>query len=343
MSACSDIAPNYYLDGSLCKPCNSLCATCTGPEEYVCTSCEASAIDYVDSTVKNPKHCTNQCGTSRYHDTANKKCYDCAADCHTCGGTAVADCTYCMSGYFLQPTTKACLTTCVSPLFANAVTRTCDPCDSSCTTCVTSATNCNACASQHFPNSGSFPTSCGTCDTACNECTAAGNTNCQACATNYYPVDQLPNKCVATCTDHANNFYLDGALCKECASECGTCSGPLNSNCYSCAVSHYEIVGHSSASPMHCLNSCPLFYFDQGWQCKCKSLTLTSACLANCEVCDDAATCTTCESGYFYLGTACINPCPSQRYYPNSSTRVCESCSDSHCLDCRPVDKDTCF
>ena len=185
----------------------------------------------------------------------------------------MADCTYCMSAYFLQPTTKACLTTCVSPLFANAVTRTCDPCDSSCTTCVTSATNCNACASQHFPNSGSFPTSCGTCDTACNECTAAGNTNCQACATNYYPVDQLPNKCVATCTDHANNFYLDGALCKECASECGTCSGPLNSNCDSCAVSHYEIVGHPSASPMHCLSSCPLFYFNQGWQCKCKFLS----------------------------------------------------------------------
>ena len=103
VSACSDIAPNYYLDGSLCKPCNSFCATCTGPEEYDCTSCEASAIEYVDSTVKNPKHCTNQCGTSRYHDTVNKKCYDCAADCHTCGGTAVADCTYCMSGYFFNP------------------------------------------------------------------------------------------------------------------------------------------------------------------------------------------------------------------------------------------------
>ena len=148
---------------------------------------------------------------------------------------------------------------------------------------------------------------------------------------------------MATCTDHANNFYLDGALCQECASECGTCSGPLNSNCDSCAISHYEIVGHPSASPMHCLSSCPSFYFDQGWQCKCKSLALISACLANCEVCNDAVTCTTCESGYFYLGTACTNPCPSQRYYPNSSSRVCESCSDSNCLDCRSVDKDTCF
>ena len=56
VSACSDIAPNYYLDGSICKACNSFCATCTGPEEYDCTSCEASAIEYVDSTVKNPKH-----------------------------------------------------------------------------------------------------------------------------------------------------------------------------------------------------------------------------------------------------------------------------------------------
>ena len=184
----------------------------------------------------------------------------CASNCESCSSGDTTDCTNCIAGYFAHPSTLVCGSSCPNGYFPDSTARSCLPCDQSCTTCISSSTNCNSCSSQHFP-SAPFPASCANCDAACNECSGAGNSNCQACAVNYYPVDLLPSTCVANCRDHASNFYLDGSLCKECASECGTCSGPLNSNCDSCAVSRYEIVGHPSSSPMYCLSSCPSFYF----------------------------------------------------------------------------------
>ena len=85
---------------------------------------------------------------------------------------------------------------------------------------------------------------------------------------------------------------------------------------------------------MHCLNACPLFYYDDAWQCK--------DCMAHCEVCNDAVSCTTCETGFFYHGSACLASCPTEGFYPNTVSRVCEACSDSNCLLCSTVDKDTC-
>ena len=208
-----------------------------------------------------------------------------------------------MSGFFAQPSTNECLSSCPTSYFANAATRTCDQCDTSCSTCITSATNCQACKTQYYPTSASLPGTCSQCDAACDECTGAGNTACQACDSAYYPVDLHPTTCLNACTDFAANYFLDSGVCKECASECATCSGLLNQNCISCASSHYEIVGSATANPMHCLSSCPPFYYDDAWQCK--------DCLANCEVCSDSVSCITCGTGYFYLGTACLPSCPA--------------------------------
>lgn len=184
-----------------------------------------------------------------------------------------------MTGYFVYLATNECFNPCPDGYFGNASSGNCEECDASCSTCVTSSTNCLSCASQMYPSSASFPSICSSCDAACDECTAAGHTACQACSANYYLVE-LTSTCVAACSDYAPYYFLDGATCKQCAAECATCSGFLNSNCLSCASSHYEVVGHPSASPLLCLPACPLFYFQDASQCKGKSLLYLSLSLS---------------------------------------------------------------
>ena len=75
MNSCSDVASNYYANGSTCRPCNSLCATCSGGQSYNCNSCASGKIELVDSPLKNPKHCLASCGgsTGTYLDGSNCK------------------------------------------------------------------------------------------------------------------------------------------------------------------------------------------------------------------------------------------------------------------------------
>ena len=45
------------------------------------------------------------------------------------------------------------------------------------------------------------------CDVLCNGCTGGRNTLCSSCDPSAKSIDGVPNKCVAQCSDHANNFY----------------------------------------------------------------------------------------------------------------------------------------
>ena len=39
-----DCGSNYYLDNNVCKICNSKCATCSGPSETNCLSCDGTYL-----------------------------------------------------------------------------------------------------------------------------------------------------------------------------------------------------------------------------------------------------------------------------------------------------------
>ena len=82
VSACSDHAPNYYLDGSICKQCDPLCATCTGAGNSLCSTC-ASSIYSVQATTT----CVSLCSlyaTNYFLDGTT--CKPCNSFCATCTG-----------------------------------------------------------------------------------------------------------------------------------------------------------------------------------------------------------------------------------------------------------------
>ena len=69
LNACTDVGPNYYLDGTVCKACVAPCASCVGPQHYQCNTCTTGAIEYIDSTLKNPVDCKTDCGVETYVDS----------------------------------------------------------------------------------------------------------------------------------------------------------------------------------------------------------------------------------------------------------------------------------
>lgn len=130
----------------------------------------------------------------------------CAANCETCTSGAVADCSYCSSGFYLNPSTNACEASCPNGYYEDASTRTCPQCDDACLLCTgAGSSSCSSCSPQYYDAGGN---TCLGCDPLCDGCTDAGNTFCSACAATKYPVHNT-NTCVTACSDHAANFYLD--------------------------------------------------------------------------------------------------------------------------------------
>lgn len=78
----------------------------------------------------------------------------CALNCDTCSSGSVSDCALCLSGFFFNPLTAACDSSCPDGYFADPVSRACVPCDSACLTCTgPGPSSCSSC-SPHFFSSG---------------------------------------------------------------------------------------------------------------------------------------------------------------------------------------------
>lgn len=209
VDACSDIGTNYYADNTVCRLCNAYCATCSGPLEYNCEQCHASAIEYVTSPLKDPVHCTSLCHPPKLYDALQKTCSDnCSTNCETCTGSTPAECTHCSSGFFAQPTSNECLSGCSSGYFADSASRKCEACDPLCSACTDSTSDsCSECvaSAQLSGTSCSCPTglfldgsSCAPCNFLCSACTGASNSACSACSDGNYSVEGTTT-CVAAC------------------------------------------------------------------------------------------------------------------------------------------------
>ena len=197
----------------------------------------------------------------------------------------MADCSLCLSGFYLHPTTSECVLACPDGYHEDAASRTCSQCSTGCLTCTGSGTSsCPTCSSQYFA-----PTlnQCSPCDPLCNECSGTENTNCDACATNKYSVESTSLTCVSTCTDFGANYYLDDPVCRQCDPLCATCTGAGNSLCSSCASGKYSVEGTSTT----CVSACSDYasnYFLDGSVCK--------PCHLECATCNgpEDYTCDTC-------------------------------------------------
>lgn len=151
VSACADHAPNYYLDWSLCKQCDPLCGTCSGPSSSLCLSCASGKF-----AVAATNTCVSACSDyapSYYLDGST--CRQCDPLCATCTGAGSSSCSSCASGKYLVDGTSTCVSAC-SDYAANYFLdgSTCKQCDLECVTCSGSAAyNCISCINKEIVNS----------------------------------------------------------------------------------------------------------------------------------------------------------------------------------------------
>ena len=103
------------------------------------------------------------CPSGYYKNPSTKGCDPCDVSCSDCTGRNNTECTGYTSGYFLQPESTTCLSTCSIGYCADTLSNTCAPCDACCSNC-TGGTNtqCTSCNPGYLLQPSST-----TCGTAC--------------------------------------------------------------------------------------------------------------------------------------------------------------------------------
>ncbi|KAL4463429.1 hypothetical protein ABPG72_003125 [Tetrahymena utriculariae] len=276
-NACVDCQQEgFYIEfNEFCKQCDSTCKHCQGPYNTQCTDCYDGF--YLD---KNGS-CVN-CKQQGFYVALDKTCQECNYSCKSCSGKD--QCTECQDGFYLQ-------------INQTDNTKSCQQCYSSCLTCNGPNFNqCLTCSStlfklfyyNQFQNQYSdcignqvFVSNgvCKQCDYSCLTCQNDSQV-CNGCKYGYYQNNQ-------------------GESCNACEQTCGSCNGPLNTNCKLCNIERY----------LETDNTCQL-------------------CDPSCLRCNRPANtdCIDCKIGYSFQGKICIK-C-------DQSCARCTGIGPSECKEC---------
>ena len=92
-------------------------------------------------------------------------CAPCHDYCEKCEGGLVTQCTACKSGYFKQPNSKTCASTCPDPYIPDPTTKSCKLCHNYCAECFgATVDDCTSCNSGYYlqpsPNQNTCADSC---------------------------------------------------------------------------------------------------------------------------------------------------------------------------------------
>ncbi|KAL4502619.1 hypothetical protein ABPG73_014376 [Tetrahymena malaccensis] len=278
-NSCLSCQDGYFLSGKQCLPCSSPCKSCN-ISATTCLSC-ISDTDY------QFKSATNKCEPI------------CDSTCQTCSEPKNPfKCTSCNDGTYLN-------------------SNQCQKCQAPCLTCKNLSTQCLSCIDAKY-----------TYDSSTNTCKSNCHISCKTCSN---PDDA--NSC-SSCFDGS---FLNGSTCQQCQSPCQNCQNS-GSNCLSC-VSGYqfkpqntcEIVCASQcktcSKPLDSKSctSCPDGYFLSGTECL--------PCQAPCQNCVDSANkCLSCISSTDYKYISSNNQCQM------ICDSTCKTCNEPNnllkCLDC---------
>lgn len=332
---CISCEPTKYLSSGKCLPCTNNCATCTAVDN--CQSC-------VGNYVLNPESssiakCVDNCPSRKYKDTttAVNTCKDCDVTCETCSDQGANNCLSCTSSKYFSAATSSCesctspcktcissstkCSSCISPkilLGINCVDscgsgtyvrndNTCQPCHSTCKECDNARINgCNKCRDGEYLTAQK---ECSPCDFTCKTCVTNPD-QCESCNSSKYLYE---NKCTDICPD-GNYPQNSDNTCKNCNSNCKTCTGPNVNDCKSC----------NDGSYISSLNTC-------------------EKCDLNCKTCEAPIPkkCLSCDKPNYLSSTdnICVNPCPDSEY-GRDLDRTCQKC-DNSCQKCTgPTSKD---
>ncbi len=133
----------FYIEDEECLPCDSECATCSGPAQSECTSCERGML-----FTPSLGSCSPQCPTPHFFEFSGQ-CLHCTSECASCFERTSDDCLECADGFAMIEGTNTCIASCPSSYFRNATK--CEPCASSCSECTgPGLQDCSLCDSYHY-------------------------------------------------------------------------------------------------------------------------------------------------------------------------------------------------
>ena len=336
-TTCLDSCPNGYYGTSsnTCSSCHAYCSVCTGILISQCSACKSG---YFLQPAPSATTCTNTCPSGYWKDTTNNICAPCDIACEACSDGTNSQCTACKVGYFLQPSSTICFSSCPAGYWENTPSKTCSPCNTYCSVCTGSSNNqCSACKSGYFLQPAPSATTCtntcpsgywkdtannicAPCDSACSVCTGSSNTQCSACKSGYF---LQPAPSATTCANTCPSGYWKDTtnnICAPCDIACTVCLGGTNTQCTECKP------GYNLQSLTTCYSNCPP---DYGWDSSIPSCVI---CDVSCSACTGTSNtqCLACKPGYFLQPapseTTCTNTCPSG-YWKDTTNNICAECN----------------
>lgn len=317
---CIPSCPEGYVANTLneCVKCEDAnCKKCNFPDTSICTECKPN--DYLLNN-----DCVTQCPAGTYPITTPiRKCLPCDITCAEC--TNNSSCTSCTLPFKIK--NGECILECGEGQIK--VDNKCEPCgDADCILCPLQINECTKCRSPKILHNGD-------CIEKCPDKTYEENGECKPCNESCTLCSSLPkcSECVApkvlfneTCVNNCPDKYVNvNGKCEPCAdTDCKTCSLPIVGKCTECLS---KILYNGE-----CITKCPTDTF------LCIQTNTCVPCQKNCAICPDAASCTSCKSGFVFLNGECVSSCPDGYVAVNG---VCQKC-DADCKTCLPSNPNIC-
>ncbi|KAL4490488.1 hypothetical protein ABPG73_009465 [Tetrahymena malaccensis] len=260
--------------------------------------------------------CNPTCEPGYYQNNNNFECTKCDPSCTLCTGpNPSTDCQACATGFFKSTTVDGCFTYCASTEYKDSPTNSCVPCNPACQQCT-----------------GPNPNQCFT----CNPTDYQLSTRCyKQCPKPYWgrQVDGVLT-CLSNCyPGEYGDSYDPFRTCKTCNSQCESCYGGQNSQCYSCSSTYFLL--------FTTCDQCPINYYGDPNSRKC------ALCHQTCQSCKGQSDkdCTSCQIGRFLLNNICYAQCPKGTYSDSISQTCVTQCPkpnqyqddiDNTCSYCHP-------
>jgi proprotein convertase subtilisin/kexin type 5 len=178
-----------------CVDCDFKCTSCFGGSNHECNSCRVNFF-------KDETSCLILCPETKFENTTSLECNDCSEGCATCLSNSDTECLSCVSGFFLYE--SSCSNSCPDGYYGNTEINKCEVCHSLCSTC-----------------SGPTIYDCLTCSDSSH-------------FLHFFMESPTAGNCLLECP---KNFFEDSTsqTCLPCDSTCYECTGPLETECSSCA------------------------------------------------------------------------------------------------------------
>ncbi|KAL4487833.1 hypothetical protein ABPG73_005093 [Tetrahymena malaccensis] len=312
-----------------CKPCNQSCATCLGPSESDCLSCNKNRQIYLqNSQIYGRCLCSND----YFENQQTQQCQKCNTSCSSCQGNTNF-CTACKENAFLN---SLGICTCL-PRYYLSLEGDCLKCHYSCSNCLGGTEyDCLECSSKTrtliqiqqsqlkftcFCNQGYFDSGaddCQICSPLCMTCIQSANI-CLKC----YP-EELSKRILVNnlCVCKVGYKENQNGVCVQCPYDCSMCDS--SGNCIQCSNSQRALnpltkrcpckEGYYEASDVSC----------QKCSYRCKN------CIQNanlCSECDQNSYLNShqncmCNDGFYE-----VQPTQDQiKNIPENQFQMCEKC-----------------